>query len=180
MAIKADREIYITDIGFISTSAAVAGQVAVYKSSQDTGHAVGQGINGAEPQCVPVGTGSPASGTKLAGVYLTDVIDIYQYALLADGAGASGLAQGIGDPILQRLHRNLQKTEQVVGENAYLLKDGVIWTNRITGTPAAGDDAYVGANSNLQNTQVNAIAQVGKFNTAKDSDGYAKVTIKIV
>jgi len=179
MAIKADRVVTIDEISFIATQPAVAGQVAVY-DTQTTGHGVGQGINGGEPQCAPVGTGSPASGTKLAGVYLTDVVNIYNYALLADGAGASGLAQGIGDPSLQRLHRNWQKTEQVVGENAYLLKDGKIWTNRVNGTPAAGDPAYVGANSNLQNTQVNAIPQVGKFETSKDTDGYAKVVIKIV
>jgi hypothetical protein len=45
--------------------------------------------------------------------------------------------------------------------------------------PAAGDKAYLGPNGKLGNTQSNSLDPVGKFDTAKDTNGYAKVTIKI-
>lgn len=179
MSLKADREIYITDILNVTDQASAAGQVLIY-GTQPSGRGVGQGINESAPLVVPQGTGNPASGTRIAGLALQDVIDIYSYGLLADGAGATGLTNGIGDPISQRYHRNWQKTEAVVGEPVALLKDGKVWTNRVNGTPAAGDPAYLGPNSNLQPTQVNSLPQVGKFDTAKDGDGYAKVTIKLV
>ena len=158
--------------------AAEAGQVLVFNNPQPSGKGVGQGLNGSAPQAQP--TGTVASGLKIAGLLMTDVEDIYSYALLADGTPASGLNDGIGDPIKVRIHRNFQKTTQVVGENVCLLTDGKVWTNKITGTPAAGDPAYLGANGTLQNTQAASLPQVGKFVTAMDTDGYAKVHVKLV
>lgn len=181
MALKGDRAVYITNIGCVAPSGVEAGQVLVYQSPQDSGHAVGQGLNQQSPQAVPIaGTGNPASGTRIIGMSLTDVENIYSYALSADGSPASGLTAGIGDPLKIRVHRNYQKTTQVVGENVAILTDGFVWTNRVNGTPAAGDPAYLGPLSNLQNTQVNSLPQVGKFDTSLDTDGYAKVTVKIV
>jgi len=179
--LKPERAVYVDEIINVAPSAVEAGQILVY-GTQGTGHAVGAGLNEAAPQVVPVGTGNPASGTRIAGVALQDVVDIYSHALLADGSDASGFVSlGIGDPINMRyFHRNTHKTEQVVGEAVCLLKDGWIYTDRITGTPTAGDPAYLGPNSNFQTTQVNSLPQVGKFDTSKDSDGYAKISVKIV
>lgn len=180
MALKADREVYITDLKFTCDVAAEAGALLIYKSSQASGHAVGQGVNELAPQATLPGTGTPASGTKVAGALLCGVENIYDFALLADGTPASGLSAGIGDPINVRTHRNWHKTTQVVGENVPLLKDGAFWTNQVVGTPAAGDPAYLGASGKFSGTQSNSIPQVGKFETSKDADGYAYVVVKLV
>lgn len=179
MALKPDREVYITDIDFTCDVEAEAGTILIY-GTQPSGHAVGQGVNEAAPVATVPGTGTPASGTRIAGVLLSDVEDIYAHALLADGSTASGLAAGVGDPALVRQHRNAHKTTQVVGENVPLLKDGKVWTNRVVGTPSAGDPAYLGASGKFSATQSNNLPQVGKFETSKDADGYAKVVVKLV
>lgn len=154
--LKGDRAVYITDIRCICNTTGEAGTVMQLLASQPTGRGVGQGINFAAPVAVPV-TGTPASGIRILGILLDDVVSI--------------------DPVRQ--HRNFQRTEQLVGENVALLKDGYCRTNKITGTPAAGDTAYVGTNGTLQNSVVNSLPSVGKFDTSKDSDGFAIVTIKI-
>jgi hypothetical protein len=179
MALKPDREVYITDIKFTCDVAAEAGSLLVYKTSQGSGHAVGAGVNETAPQATLPGTGTPASGTRVAGALLHDVENIYEYALLADGTPASGLGAGIGDPVNISTHRNWHKTTQVVGENVNLLKDGAFWTDRVVGAPAAGDPAYLGASGKFSATQSNSIPAVGKFETAKDADGFAYVVVKL-
>lgn len=156
MALKGDRAVYITDIRNICDTTGEAGTLMQLKATQPSGRGVGQGINLGAPVAVPV-TGTPASGTRILGVLVDDVVSI--------------------DPVRQ--HRNFQRTEQLVGENVCLLKDGYCRTNKITGTPAAGDTAYVGTNGTFSNSQTNSIPAVGKFDTSKDTDGFALVTIKI-
>lgn len=179
MALKPDREVYITDLKFTFDVAAAAGQIAILQT-QPSGHAVGQGINALAPVATLQGTGAPGTGAIPVGVLLCDVENIYSSALLADGSPASGIADDIKDPILVRTHRNYQKVTQVIGENVPLLKDGVIWTNCINGTPSAQDAAYLGNNSNFQNNQVNSQLKLGKFETSKDSNGYALIVVKMV
>ena len=156
MALKGDRAIYITNIRHICDTSGEAGTLMQVKASQPTGRGVGQGINGSAPVAVPV-TGTPASGIRILGVLIDDVVSI--------------------DPVKQ--HRNTQRTDQLVGENVCIITDGFVRTNKITGTPAAGDTAYVGANGTFANSQTNSIPAVGKFETAKDTDGFAVVTVKI-
>lgn len=156
MALKGDRAVYETNIRHICDTSGEAGTLFQLKASQPTGRGVGQGINFSAPVAVPV-TGTPASGTRIIGVALDDVISL--------------------DPVRQ--HRNFQRTDQLVGENVCLLTDGYIRTNKIVGTPAAGDTAYVGAAGAFSASQTNAIPAVGKFETSKDTDGFAIVTVKI-
>jgi hypothetical protein len=156
MALKGDRAVYVTDISHISEDDMEAGSLLVVKSSQPSGRGVGQGINDEAPVAVAL-TGAPPSGTSVAGVLLDGVVDI--------------------DPVRQ--HRNFQKTEQLVGEPVCLLKDGWVWTDKITGTPAAGDTAYLATGSTFGTSQTNAVPAVGKFITAKNADGFAKVSVKI-
>ena len=66
------------------------------------------------------------------------------------------------------------------------MRKGYVLTNKIsgTGTPVAGNYAYV-ADSGLISTSTRAIAldagaqPIGRFMTAKDADGYAKVEINL-
>ncbi len=80
---------------------------------------------------------------------------------------------------VNRQHRNWHNDSQLVNENVLLLTDGFVWTNRINGTPVAGSGAYIGPSGNFHTTQLNSIPAVGKFETAKDSDGYARVSVKL-
>lgn len=156
MALKGDRATYVEDIQHTCDAAAEAGQLLI-KGTQPSGHAIGQGINDMNPVATPVGTGNPASGAKVLGVLMTDVVSVDT----------------------TRYHRNFHNNEQLVNEPVNLLRDGWVWTNRINGTPVADDIAYIGQSGNFATGQVNSIPAVGKFETAKDSNGYAKVVIKI-
>lgn len=176
MALKPDREVYVTDIHNIAPSAVEAGQFVVY-GTQPSGRGIGNGFNENAAFVVPV-TGNPASGVRVAGLALTNVENIYYYALAADGSPPSGLTAGIGDPILNRVHRNFQKTTQVVGENLAVLKIGTVYTNQYNGTPAMGDTVYLGANSKASNAPVNGSLALGKFDTAPNN-GYVKISINI-
>jgi hypothetical protein len=87
---------------------------------------------------------------------------------------------------LTRQHINWHKDEVQKGGKVTILRKGYVLTNRIStsGTPAAGDKAYV-ADSGLISTSARALTldagavAVGRFLTAKDSDGYAKVEINL-
>ncbi len=131
--------------------------MAIQNPSMAATRGVGQGINESAPDCIPGSNGTPATGTKVVGLFMDDFVDI--------------------DQTVQ--HRNFFKTQQVLGENACLLKQGMLWTNRVNGTPLPGSGAYLGASGNLQTTQVNSIPAVGEFKTSKDTDGYVKVFVKL-
>lgn len=156
MAVKGDRQINATEIRYISEAAMEAGICVVVKSSQPTGRGVSPGYNDAAPVAVKV-SGTPASGTRPIGMLLDNVVSI--------------------DPTKQ--HRNYQRVESLIGEPMCVLTDGWCRTNMITGTPAAGDPAYLGVDSTFDTTQRNSIPAVGKFVTAKGTDGFAIVSVKL-
>lgn len=175
MALKPLRKINVYATHFVVNAAAEEGQVLIYGTQDPSGVGSGQGINDQSPVAAPLGTGEPGSGHKLAGVLLHPVTDIYHYALTADGAPASGVAKEVFD---NRYHRNWHTGESIVGEHATLATDGMVYTNRINGTPAPGDPAYLGASGNFQNSAVNSNVAIGKFETGLDADGYARVSFK--
>lgn len=158
MAIKSDREVYKTEIRFTCDASGVAGEMLKFKGTQPTGAGVGQGINASAPVATPIGTGTPASGTRFAGVLMGDVVSID----------------------VTKQHRNFQQPmTQLIGENVCLLTEGKLWTNMISGTPAAGDPAYVQGAGKVGPTQQNSLPQVGRFLTSKDSAGYALVDYNV-
>lgn len=156
MALKGDRAVYVTDISHVTNQASVAGAVMVLATGQTT-TASGQGINDQAGVIVPIGTGAPASGTIVVGIAL-------------DPVSAVDETKG---------HRNWHTGEQVVGEPLACLTDGWVFTNMISGTPTPGAPAYPAADAKLSPTQTNGIPAVGKFQTSKDADGYARVSVKI-
>jgi hypothetical protein len=87
---------------------------------------------------------------------------------------------------LTRQHINWHKDEIQKGGKVTVLRKGYVLTNRIStsGTPAAGDAAYV-AESGLISTSGKAVSldsgavRIGRFLSAKDGDGYAKVEINL-
>ena len=116
----------------------------------------------------------------------------------SDGSGASMddanakviVATGVDNPAglllndvvdidLTRQHINFAKDEVQKGGKVLLLRRGTVVTDNIDGaTPSAGDKAYFDTQARLTTTA--SSAQIGRFLSAKDADGYAKVEINIV
>ncbi len=155
--LKGLRALYIQDIQYISEAAMEQGTFCIVKATQPSGAGVGAGINSNAPVAVAPPSGGPLAGAKPAGLLIDSVVD-YDTT---------------------QVHQNFHKTQQRIGENVCLLKDGWVFTNLVNGTPAVGDKAYIGGFGKLQNTAVNSGEAVGVFQTSKDSDGYCRVAIKI-
>jgi len=102
-----------------------------------------------------------ASGSRPAGLLLCDVVN----------------------KDLSKTHLNAHKDEVQIGGKVVLLRGGPgawVRTNNISGTPTAGAKAYYNNNGELTPTALAGVDQVGRFGSAVDSDGYAKVYINIV
>lgn len=102
------------------------------------------------------------SGLKVAGGLLQDFVDI--------------------DETLQ--HRNFHKEQMVIGDFADVARRGYFTTDKISGTPAVGDKAYLTTNGNVTPTVsatggVVATPLVGEFGTTKDSNGFARVNFNL-
>lgn len=149
MALKPDRIEHLTDISFFMNTTAERGGVASFVTS-------GVGVSMDDADAV-VAYAAAASGAKPAGLLLNDVVDLD----------------------LTRQHINWHKDEVQVGGKVTLLRVGQVTTNRITGTPSAGDAAYVGPSGTVSTTSAVDVEQVGTFLSSKDADGYAKLSVNI-
>ena len=148
MALKPDRIELLTDVSFFMNTTAERGGVA----SVSTG---GSGVSMDDASAV-VAYAASASGAKPVGVLLNDVVNLD----------------------LTRQHINWHKDEVQVGGKVTLLRQGQVTTNKVTGSPAAGADAYVGASGLIGTSSSNAV-KVGQFLSAVDADGYAKVSVNL-
>jgi hypothetical protein len=150
MALKSDRVEKLTDISFFMNTVAERGGVV---SVVTTGSGVAM-----DDANATVGYASVASGAKPVGVLLNDVVNLD----------------------LTRQHLNWHKDEMQLGGKVTVLRQGHVVTNMLVSgvTPSAGDSAYVGANGLIGTSSTNAV-KIGQFLSAKDSDGYAKVSVNI-
>lgn len=124
--------------------------------------------------------GVAALKTAGSGVSLDDANNVVTYAVNPSGAVAKGiLVQDVVNVDLTRTHVNFYKNETVAGRKVTLVRKGWIVTNAIIGTPVAGNPAYLGASGNIAVVQAAGAPAVGKFETTKDADGYAKVSIDL-
>ena len=101
--------------------------------------------------------------------------------IVATGTGdnAAGLLlNDVVDLDLTRQHINFAKDEVQKGGKVLLLRRGTVVTDNVAGTPAAGAKAYFTSDAKI--TSAAGSAQIGRFLSAKDADGYAKVEINIV
>jgi len=154
MALKGERVILETDITLTCESVASRGVVLVHKTS-GSGAALGDTAGEADLVSNP-------SGYKVAGLLLNDVVDVDE----------------------TRYHRNFHKDETKKGERCTLLKKGRVTTNKIIGTPAVGDTAYLDSSGNLTPTAHStgglvAKPKVGQFVSIKDENGYATVDVNL-
>jgi hypothetical protein len=148
MALKPDRIELLTDVSFFMNTTAERGGVV----SVVTG---GSGVSMDDAGAV-VAYAAVASGAKPVGVLLNDVVNID----------------------LTRQHINWHKDEVQLGGKVTLLRQGQVTTNKVTGSPAAGVDAYVGASGLIGTSSSNAV-KIGQFLSTTDTDGYAKVSVNI-
>lgn len=157
MALKADRYEESTDISYFYTAGtATRGGVACLDLLSASGAAMDQGDNTVSYQ-VAAATDVPV------GILLNDVVN----------------------KDLTRTHLNFYKDEVQQGGKVTILKRGWVVTSNIDGTPSPGDPAYA-SNSvagNIASTASNAEASgnlaIGRFMSAKDADGYAKVFVNL-
>lgn len=152
MALKPDRIELLTDISFfMNTTAERGGVVSVVTSTS------GVGVSMDDANAV-VSYAAAASGAKPVGVLLNDVVDID----------------------LTRQHINWYRDEIQKGGKVTVLRNGQVTTNMLVAgtTPSAGADAYVGASGLIGTSSTNAV-KIGQFLSAKDSDGYAKVSVNL-
>jgi hypothetical protein len=152
MALKPDRIELLTDISFFMNTAEERGGVVSVVTSTS-----GVGVSMDDANAV-VAYAAVASGAKPVGILLNDVVD-YD---------------------LTRQHINWYRDEVQKGGKVTVLRNGQVTTNKIVSgaTPSAGADAYVGASGLVGTSSTNAV-KIGQFLSAKDSDGYAKVSVNL-
>ena len=113
------------------------------------------------------------------GAAMDDADAVVEYKATVSGSVPAGvLLNDVVDLDLTRQHINWHKDEVQVGGKVTLLRVGQVVTDQIQGDPAAGSAAYVGPSGLISTTSTNA-AKIGTFLSAKDTDGYAKVSINI-
>lgn len=169
MALRPDRDYHlIDDISHFwvnDTNSAEAGGVASL-ITQGSGAALDQNaaVNGVQPA--------------------TNTVNAVNYATTPSGAIPMGLMlQPVTYYAGSRVYMNYHNGEIRPGQKATLVRKGWVVTNMISGTPTAGAAAYLAENGKVSATQMSfddgTAPKVGRFETAKDADGYAKVYIDL-
>lgn len=148
MALKPDRIEVLHDISFFMNEVAERGGIVSVLTS-------GSGVSMDDASAV-VTYAANQSGKYPVGLLLNDVVDLD----------------------LTRQHINWFKNEMQIGSKVTLLRQGQVTTNMISGSVAAGQDAYFGGDGYLTASSTNS-KKVGQFLSEKDADGYAKVEINI-
>ena len=151
MALRPDRFELATDISYFMNVTAERGLVVVHDSSGS-----GAALDDSNAY-VAVPTGQAPSTTSPAGLLLNDVVNIDQ----------------------TRQHINWHKDETQLGGKVCILRNGWVVTDKVSGTPTAGNPAYYTSAGLLTPTDPGSGPKVGRFLSKKDNDGFAKVEINI-
>lgn len=154
MALRPQRDYVHGEISYTLNDVAAPGVVLVHSTQ-------GSGIAQGDVAGVVTLSASP-SGTTVAGVLMQNFVNINQTTT----------------------HRNFYKDEQVIGERCNLMTKGWVVTDKVTGTPALGNKAYLTANGVVTPTLSTtgglvATPFVGRFGGAKDEDGYVKLEVNL-
>lgn len=156
MALKPLRETVRQDISMFLNETAERGCVVVYSQSSS-----GLGdMDDASSLCVvPTGMTGPNGPYVPVGVLMNDVVNLD----------------------LSRYHLNQHQDEVQKNSKVTILKVGAVRTNMIQGHPLPGSGAYFTTTGVLTMVvpAVGSVAQVGRFRSARDADGYAMVEINV-
>ena len=149
MALKGDRHELDTDISFFMNETGNRG-VVVSLSTGGSGAAMDSSV----ALCT---IAAEASGAEPLGVLLNDVVNID----------------------LTRQHLNWHKDEVQQGGKVTILRKGFVVTDQISGTPAAGDVAFLADAGQISDAQDGTAVAIGQFLSSVDADGFAKVSVNI-
>lgn len=150
MALKGNRWEFKTDISYFCNSVTERGVFLQFGTS-------GSGVALDQTQAVVTLPGTGLAGQRVAGLLLNDMVNVDQ----------------------TRYHINFLKDEMQVGGKCTLLQKGWVVTNKVVGTPVAGDPAYLAVSGSVSPTQSDSAQRVGTFLSAKDQNGYAKVDVDL-
>ena len=150
MALRPTRNEFLTDLSFFMNETSERGVMCV-ASTQGSGAAMDQ-----SEAAVKVAS---AVGDKPVGLLLNDVVDLG----------------------LTRQHINYDQDEMQKGGKVLLLRAGFVVTDQISGAITLGDAAHFVDDGRFCSAAASShSAQVGRWLSKKDSDGYAKLQINIV
>ncbi len=155
MALKMDRQVDATEIGFFLNEVAERG-VVVSRSTAGSGVALENPANLATVAAV-------ASGNVPLGILMNDFVDIDR----------------------TRLAVNHMKDQHVVGDKCTILTKGWVVTNKVLGTVTNATPVAVLAESgNLRAVALGtapsaAVPHVGRFRSIKSEDGFARVYVDL-
>jgi hypothetical protein len=149
MGLKADRYELDENIEFFMNETATRG-VVVSVSTAGSGSAMDH------PLAVCTIKANP-SGAYALGVLLNDVVNLD----------------------LTRQHLNQHKDEVQKGGKVTILRKGWVVTDQVVGTPTAGSDAYLAGTGLVSSSQATGAPKVGQFLSAKDADGFIKLSVNI-
>jgi hypothetical protein len=156
MALKGDRYEVVDDISFFMNETATRGGIVCYSTA---------GSGAALDQSAALATyKATISGSIPIGMLMNDVVNLD----------------------LTRQHLNQHKDEVQQGRKVRLMTEGWAVTNMIYPgvTPTAGQTAYLAHSGYITSTEIVGVsnpevAQIGRFMSTKDEDGYAKVYVKL-
>ncbi len=154
MALKMDRQEDAYELSFFLNEVADRGNIVSISTA-------GSGIAMDHPSNLATVAGA-ASGQKPLGFLMNDFVN-------TDAT---------------RIQRNWFKDEHRPGDKCTILTRGWVVTDRITGTPTAGQLAALGPSGtvtgvNIGTPQSAAQPIVGRFRTSKSEEGFAKVTVEL-
>lgn len=149
MALKGDRHELDTEVTYFVNETASRGAV-VSISTQGSGSAM-------DSSSALATVAAEASGALPLGILLNKVVNIDQ----------------------TRQHLNWHQDEVQQGGKVTILTKGFVVTDQISGTPTAGQTAYVADSGKIAGTQDGTAVAIGRFLSTKDADGYAKVSINL-
>lgn len=155
MALKMDRQIDNTEIGYFLNEVAERG-VVVSVSTAGSGVALDSNRSVAT-------VAANSSGARPLGILLNDFVSIDR----------------------TRIPLNWQKDQQAVGDKCTILTKGWVVTNKLNGTPSGGMHATLGssgfinavANVNTIDPLINP--RLGRFRTGLSEDGYARIYVDL-
>lgn len=119
------------------------------------------------------------------GINLLDEANVVGYAVSASGSVPKGILLQTVSAVMSptRDFLNFENNEIRPSDKCTLVKKGFVVTDMIIGTPTAGGIAYLGASGNISTASGSfggvVTPTVGRFETAKDAAGFARVSIDI-
>lgn len=155
MAIKADRQVDAVELRYFLNETAAKGNVLVV-STAGSGVAMDSTSNLAT-------VAANSSGTKPLGILLNEFVNVDQ----------------------TRYPLNWHKDQHQQGDKCTILTKGWVVTNRITGSPSAGQWAVLSSSGTVTgvaphaNTNEVANPFIGRFRTSIDEAGYATVEVDL-